>query len=182
MQSISVTVTIPKGTWQEPKELFSQQESELQVCSFIFNAVRTLLSNLLVLLCHHLYCLKPGTTMCRNNMLIGSSVWCAFSRSPVRRDRSPVRDERSKKSYRKSRSMTGSPPATKKRSMSASPMGNGRSLSRSPVPRSQSPPPRGVRRDTSRSLSHSPRNGMELENSRKHQTSPPPATAGSLSP
>ncbi|CAK9236381.1 unnamed protein product [Sphagnum troendelagicum] len=106
----------------------------------------------------------------------------SYSRSPVRRDRSPVRDERSKKSYRKSRSMTGSPPATKKRSMSASPMGNGRSLSRSPVPRSQSPAPRGVRRDTSRSLSHSPRNGRELENSRKHQTSPPPATAGSLSP
>ncbi|KAH9553308.1 hypothetical protein CY35_08G001200 [Sphagnum magellanicum] len=106
----------------------------------------------------------------------------SYSHSPPRRGRSPVRDGRSKKARSRTRSMSGSLPPTRKRSISASPAGNGRSLSRSPLPRSESPPLHELRRDLSRSLSRSPQNGIEKDSSPKPENSPLGAAAQSGSP
>jgi hypothetical protein len=78
--------------------------------------------------------------------------------------------------------MSGSPPPTRKRSISASPAGNGQSLSRSPLPRSESPPLHELRRDLSRSLSRSPQNGIKKDSSPKPENSPLGAAAQSGSP
>lgn len=99
-----------------------------------------------------------------------------------------MKGESKKSVHSKSRSLTPLP--KDKRSISPSPIGNGRSVSRSPVLRSRSPDshraerspaPREARREPSRSMSRSPANELEKDSPVK-ESSPPVVTERSPTP